>query len=132
MKRIAGGGDPCLRQKNLVVVDAQIADGVCASGRFPKAARGYLGQLKGELDDNADERRVESETSHRADDAFLADRGCFDGSPILQDRQQRQHAVVGEVDVIDFITDLDENSALLQALTGHVRSQQVELVTRQS
>jgi len=93
--------------------------------------RSDFGAGQRHLHHNAYQRFVQAKPGHRADHALAADGGGLDRLAVAQHREQRQHAGMREVDLVDLVAGLQQHHALLQGERGEVRQQPVEITARQ-
>ena len=82
------------------------------------------------LHDDADQRFVEAKPGHRSDHALAADGRGLDRLAVAQHREQRQHAVMREVDLVDLVAGLSQHSALQQVDGREMRKQAIEMIAR--
>ena len=131
MQRIAGGGDPRLRQQHLVVADGEIADGIAGGGHRPEMSGGDFAAGHRHLHDDADQRLVEAKPGHRADHAFASDGRGLDRLAVAQHREQRQHAAMREIDLVDFVAGFGQHVPCCSGDRRQMRQQPVEIIARQ-
>lgn len=113
-----------MAQQYLVIANAGMFDAAAGCNGLPEARGADLAGVHRQLHDGPHHRRVEPEAGHGADDAFAADRGSLDRLAILHYGQQRQHAVMREVDVLDVVSCLVNYLALLQGGDNAMRTDQ--------
>ena len=92
---------------------------------------GDLADRHRHLHHDANQRFVKAEPGHRPDHAFVADGRGLDRLAVAQYGEQRQHPVMREVHLIDFVAGFVQHDALLQGYRRQIRKQPVEVVTRQ-
>ena len=90
-----------------------------------------LAAAKRHLHHDSHQRFVKAKPGHRAGDAFAADGRGLDRLAVAQHDEQRQHAKMGEVDLVDLVAGLEQHLALLQGHRRQMRRQPVEVIARQ-
>src|SRR5262245_3818243 len=120
---IAGGGLLHLDEQHLAVVHDDVADGPALFRGLPKA-RGRDARARAlHLHHGARVRTAGAEPGQRPDRAFVSDRRRLDRVTLLHYRQQRDDAVVGEIDLVDAFALLLEDHALFERDLLQVRRQ---------
>src|ERR1700688_2766592 len=113
-------------------MDAKIANCLTTRSCSSELSSRYFGDAGWKLYNDSHERLVQSQSCHRANNAFAPHRCRLDGFSIFQNSEQRKHPVVWEVDVFKFIPRFDQYQPLRQWLGYKVRRKQIEPVARRS
>ena len=123
VKRVARDRLLNLRDQEIVVAHDEIADRLALIGRGMKLGRGQPRRGTGQLDDRAAEGRARSETCASADDARAADGGGLDDCSALHHGDQRDHAGMRKIDMLDLLSHLLQPHVAVERHRAQMRRQ---------